>query len=404
VPAEVEIDTTEVIVAPGGEEVVEARLRNLGAVTDTFSLAVVGSGQGWTVIDPPLVTLFPGAEQTVRISMRPPRSSAVSAGESTMTLRVVPHGDPDDISMADVVVRILSFDDRRVSFLQPVGRGRERALFDLVLENDGNTRATCRLSLVDDSRRLAARFDPPAVAVEPGGREVVRVRIAARRTRMTGQPQPHLFSVKAVEDGHPTAQASATFLQAALIPERLGRWVIGAALLVGAAALAWVGLVKPAVDDAAEQAATRVVNERVAALEAEQPVTPDTTIVTPDGEVLVSNGVPWDEQWTVSAAQGDFTQSSAVTVDPGRVVRLTDVFWSNEAQDTGTLSLLRDGEVVLQWGLGSNRNWAQAFRNGIEVTAGGNLAVQLECDSPGDPTATTCQVAFTLFGVDEPAE
>src|SRR6187399_3341508 len=59
VPAEVEITAGEVIVAPGAEEVVEARLRNLGAVTETFSVTVVGAGQGWTVVDPPLVTLFP---------------------------------------------------------------------------------------------------------------------------------------------------------------------------------------------------------------------------------------------------------------------------------------------------------------------------------------------------------
>ena len=41
-------------------------------------------------------------------------------------------------------------------------RGRQRATYDLVVENDGNTRATCRLSVVDSSNRLGARFDPPA--------------------------------------------------------------------------------------------------------------------------------------------------------------------------------------------------------------------------------------------------
>ena len=30
--------------------------------------------------------------------------------------------------------------------------------------------------------------------------------------------------------------------------------------------------------------------------------------------------------------------------------------------------------------------------------------VQLACDEPGDPSATDCQVSFTLFGVDAPLQ
>jgi hypothetical protein len=115
-------------------------------------------------------------------------------------------------------------------------------------------------------------------------------------------------------------------------------------------------------------------------------------------------GTPWDRQWTLEAVQNNESLSDPVTVAAGHLLRLTDVLWSNETQDTGTLSILRDGEVVLQWGLGSNRNWAQAFRNGVELEAGVNLTVRLVCESPGDPTATGCDVSITLAGVDLPLE
>jgi hypothetical protein len=261
-PAKVEISAPEIIVAPGSEEVLEARLRNLGAATETFTIGTVGPAQGWTVVDPPLVTLFPGAEQTLRLSLRPPRSSAITAGEMTTTLRVVPHEEPDEVAVADVLVRILAFDERQLSIVQPVVRGRERAVFDAVLENNGNTRAACRLSLVDPTSRLGARFEPPSVAVEPGSREVVRIRVAARQQRYIGQPLPHLVTIKATEDGHAPCQASATFLQAAMVPEKLGRRLITATLVIGAGAAAWFGLLKPAVDRAAEKAATKAAEER----------------------------------------------------------------------------------------------------------------------------------------------
>ncbi len=404
-PAKVEISAPEVIVAPGSEEVLEAHVRNLGAVTDTFSVAPSGPGQGWTVVDPPLVTLFPGAEQTLRVSFRPPRSSTITAGEMTMTLRVVPQGDPDDVTTADALVRILAFDDRRLSIVQPVVRGRERAVFDIVVENDGNTRSTSRLSIVDPTNRVGARFEPPSVAVEPGGREVVRARVSARRQRFAGQPLPHLITVRATEEGHVTAQASSTFLQAALIPERIGRRLIALALLVGLGAATWFGVLRPAVDRAAEEAATVVVDERVAALQLELGQAPATSTTVPaEGAAIADAGESWDRQWTINAIQGDTSQTEPITVGDGRVLRITDVFWSNEAQDTGSVTLLRDGKVVLQWGLGSNRNWAQAFRNALEVDAGGNVAIQLVCVAPGDPTSTGCEVSFTLAGADAPAE
>jgi hypothetical protein len=205
----------------------------------------------------------------------------------------------------------------------------------------------------------------------------VRVRVSARKQRFAGQPQPLIFTVKATEDGHPSAQASATFLQAALLPERIGRWLIGLALLIGLGALAWFALLKPAVEDTAEDAARAAVVSAVPTTEDAPPTNTNVTVTTAPatGEPVSNDGVPWDHQWAVEATQGEVTQSESETVDVGRVLRLSDVFWSNEAQDSGTVTLLRDGEVVLQFALGSNRNWSQALRNGVEVPAGSNLAV-----------------------------
>jgi hypothetical protein len=410
-PAQVEISTPEVIIAPGDEELLEVRVRNLGSNTDTFSIAATGAGQSWAIVDPALVTLFPGAEQTVLLALRPPRRAAIPAGDVTMTIRVVPHNDPDEVATADVIVHILAFDERRLSFVQPVARARERAHYDLIVENDGNTRATCRLTAIDPTNRVAARFDPPSVAVEPGGREAVRVRISARRQRFAGQPLPHLFSVRATEEGHATAYASATFLQSALIPEKLGRRFILLCLLAGAVAGIWFGLLKPEVERIAEEAASEAVDARVAPLEAALATTPSSSIpaavatTDPPADAAAPEpveGVPWDQHWDITAPQNATTQTQNVIVDPGMQLQVTDVLWSNEALDNGTLSLLRNGDVVFEWALGSQPNFPSAFRNPIVVGAGGNLALRLKCDIPGDNTSTQCAVSFTMLGSQQP--
>ncbi len=174
-PAAAELTNIDVIVAPGDEAQVELRVRNLGNLTETFSFVPTGIAQGWTVVEPPTLTLFPGEVGTAEVVLRPPRSAAVSAGRSPFGVRIVPAGAPDEVAHADASVTVLAYDERSLSIAQPVLRGRRRAEFDVVIENRGNIQASLRLGIRQDARKMSGRFTPPSIGVDPGQSEAVRL-------------------------------------------------------------------------------------------------------------------------------------------------------------------------------------------------------------------------------------
>jgi hypothetical protein len=54
-------------VEPGSSVVLVLGITNLGATTDSFSLAPTGLAAAWTTVRPPYITLFGGAQATVEV-------------------------------------------------------------------------------------------------------------------------------------------------------------------------------------------------------------------------------------------------------------------------------------------------------------------------------------------------
>ena len=56
------LQATELLVTPGTEQAIELRVRNTGTVVDQFTFQPIGLAAGWISVEPPQVSLFPGAE------------------------------------------------------------------------------------------------------------------------------------------------------------------------------------------------------------------------------------------------------------------------------------------------------------------------------------------------------
>jgi hypothetical protein len=128
-------------------------------------------------------------------------------------------------------------------------------------------------------------FDPPALGIEPGGSQLVRLKLKATNRQWERRARTIPFRVDADQQGAPTASATGTFVQGPVLPDRLGARLGGAVLLLGALAGAWFGLVRPAIDDAEavskiELPTRRVPSTRPAGAPTSQP-TPVATRVAP---------------------------------------------------------------------------------------------------------------------------
>ena len=211
----------DIEVVPGTSAVFQLTIVNLGDTTETFSLAPVGLAAGWTTIRPGSVTLFGGSQEVVDVEVQPPllppprqgrrRSPCGSCRRATQTMsdRRRPR------------CRSAPTYTRRLHMLQPALRARRKAIYEMMLENQGNTQASCRLHLLDPTGRIDGDFDPPAAGVEPGASTLIRLKVHANRLQWERRSRTVQFTIDADQPGCPTASAPVTFVQASMIPERL---------------------------------------------------------------------------------------------------------------------------------------------------------------------------------------
>ena len=236
--------------------------------------------------------------------------------------------------------------------LQPALRARRTAVYEMMLENQGNTQASCRLHLLDPTGRVDGDFDPPAAGVEPGASSLIRLKVHANRLQWERRSRTVQFTIDADQPGAPTASAPVTFVQASMIPERLFVRLLALAVAVVALALVWFGIVKPAVRDAADDAvakqlpaaisSTSVVSTPVVAPNPNDSVPVSTVaVVTP----AVDQGKLFSKLLAPAAPAGQ-TLSQTVDVPAGSSFELTDFALQNPDQDTGAIRLLNGSEEI----------------------------------------------------------
>jgi hypothetical protein len=389
----------DVEVAPGTVVVLQLTVVNLADTTDSFVITPAGLAAAWTTITPSTITLFGGTQQDIEVRVAPPLLPGTGAGPTSLSVRIVPQSDPDEVRSVDTVLDITTVVDRRLDVLQPAQRGRYGAMFEMMLENRGNSQASCRLYLIDPTGRLEAEFDPPTAGVEPGVSTLVRAKVRATRMQWERRPRTIPFRIDAAETGCPTTTATATFVQSPVVPERvLGRLVgLGAALVL--LALAWVAVVRPAVRDAARDAVAGVPAAPASTVVGQEPDDTDTStpqVVLPaaDDEGVIIN-IPLPVISSVGAAV-----SVDYEVPKGKRLRITDIVVQNPNGDQGVMLVLRDTETLYTFRLDNILgDTGVALVTPIELRAGQRLIVNVTCGGVGDPTVPNCTQNVFASGV-----
>lgn len=404
------LSDTSIVASPGGEETVRLSVRNVGPDVETFAVVPSGLCAGWVTVAPATLALLPDEEQTVMVTLRPPRASTVVSGESVLALRIVPHGRPADVVVVEASVTVLEFASRRLVVAQPVQVGARSAVYDIVLENHGNQRASCRLSFTDPGGRLVGRFDPPSIGVDPGQSGSARLRVRARRLRWTGEARSSRFTIDAEQDGQQTATVGGTFVQSSITRSRTVGAIVGIGAAAAVIAAAWSLVVRPAIDDAAADAvADALVEDGTGAPVTSPPAVPDTgastgpstgpgpdTTAAPTVESTPA-GAALNATVTVSAAPGE-SASQQLDTD-GTAIEISDLVVQNPSEDLGRLTIGIGDDVLFTFDLETVYGFEQVeLQTPIVVSSGDALVVTVACDAPGDPAAPACSPAVFLSG------
>jgi hypothetical protein len=317
-----------------------------------------------------------------------------------VSVRVIPQSDPDEAVVAEAVVDVLSFDDRRIVALQPIQRARRRATYEFVLENHGNGLATCRLRLIDATDRIDGSFDPPAVGVAPGGSSLIRFKGHVVGHRFRRATRTLEFEVEAEQPGHQPVAAPMALVQPPTVSATGIAKALGAVAVVLALLTAWVGLVRPAIEDAvADEVSAQL--EELAPTEGSTPVATTTTLVAADDPTV--QGTPTFFRLEVAAEEAQ-TADDVITVPEGQQFDLTDVRVENPFNDSGVATLSVNGEQVFVWSLQNVRGTLFEPRiTQIRLVGGDVITFSARCEGIGNSQLNTCVNAVNLGGLQSDA-
>jgi hypothetical protein len=389
----------DIAVAPGSRLTLVLTIHNLGEATESYTIVPAGLTASWTTVKQGNLTLFGGSQQVIEIEVAPPAMPTTTAGPTAVSIRVIPLGDSDDAVVAEATLDVQSFDDCRVVALQPVQRARHRASFEFMVENHGNSLASCRLRLIDASNRIDGTFDPPAVGVVPGSASLVRLKSKARRGAFRRATRTLDFEIEAERQGHAPASTSLAFVQSPTIPAAAIARVLIFLAILGGLAIAWFALIEPTIEDAASDQ----VDERMAelAIESEGSTvdTPTTTSLPVSESDDAEEGEPTFFRLSVAPSLTQTADQSSTTPD-GEVFDMTDVRIENPFNDKGVATLLVNGEQVFIWSLDNIRG--QLFEpriTPIRLQPGDNVTFSVRCDEIGDATRSTCTNAINIGGI-----
>jgi hypothetical protein len=395
---------------PGESTSLSLAVENVSNRTESFTITPAGLTAGWTTVSRPNITLFAGSRDVVEVVVRPPAISSTTAGPTSMAVRVIPQANPDDAVVVESIVAVQAFDDRRITTLQPIQRSRRRATYEFMVENHGNNLANCRLHLVDASNRVDGSFDPPAVGVAPGSASLVRLNVRAQHRFIRRYQRQLDFEIEATEPDHEPAVGRATLIQSPTVSGRSVWRALAVLTALAAIVLAWFGVVQPELRDAAD----RAVEDRIAQLsdaavtvdtvpQVEVTTAPDEAAETADAAANPGEPVSYRIAVDVGITQD---RSESVSVPPDSQLFLTDLVLQNPNGDLGTAQLLRNGDILYEWDLGS-MNTANEFQprvSPLPFEPGDNIVLAVDCEVAGQTAGTGCEVAVLLGGLLVPAE
>jgi len=431
----------DVRVTPGQEAVSPVQVRNTGPVVDQFTVEVLGPAARWTVVEPPVLNLFPGDVGEVLVRFQPPRSPEALAGPVPFGVRFTSAEDPQASWVEEGTVNVEPFTDLRAILRPTTSKGRRRGKHQLDVENLGNIPLDTQIQPTDPDNQLRFKLNRPRFMALAGTSTLVRIVAVPRKRFMRGPDKNNPFQVLVLTGGAPELgpdgasvvpapaepiSVNGSFLQRSLLP----RWLVPAliallALAIIAAGL-WFALLKPTIKSLAKEqaaaqnsaAAANAADAKQQAQQAQQKADQAASAAAAAANPSASAGAGGDGTGPGGANDPnalnqpiDFRiQATAPTRTDGgfntftfpgqanKPLDITDLQLQNPFGDSGIIELRRGNTTVwLRFGLDNFRDYDDHFVVPIHFNKGDVLTFAVSCKAPG-PGRTQCTPAVSISG------
>jgi hypothetical protein len=198
VDVELTLPTAPVSLAPGVPTRVPVQVRNPYAQPVTLRLYVArGRAAGWATVDPPTISLEPGATTTAEVILQTPAQQPPSSSLVPFTVHAeeIAGGEPAGYATALLTVALpIPVTGELIT------RPGARHAYDLRLANDTRTPAPIRITASLDPPVGTVTVEPEAVQLEPGAALTAAIRAEPKRA-LIGTPKQYAVVVK-VQDAY----------------------------------------------------------------------------------------------------------------------------------------------------------------------------------------------------------
>ncbi len=372
-------------------------VRNDSDIVEAYRFEVVGECAPWTEVEPARLSLYPGTSEHVTVWLRPPRSPSVRAGELPLGVRVLPAERPESVVVSETTVVVESFAEQRAELVPERRRAWRRARYQVALHNDGNAPAAVTLAAPVTDDQLTYTLPERPVTIGPGELAELDLRVRVAKVLWFGKPVPwalRLNATAAAGSDTQEHQLEGELIQLPVFP----RWLLALLAALLALVLAWLLLVRPAVESAAREATDDRAQE-IAQAGAPDEQAPSTQSSGGGG----ANGQQESQQGQdsgggsgpVRAQQSSSTievrtdggdQGTGTYVVPAeQVFRITDVVLGNHQGDEGVLTIEFGDRTITTIALETFRNQDYHWVTPIDVPAGAAVTATVDCTRPGTP-------------------
>ncbi|WP_185921895.1 hypothetical protein [Streptomyces sp. WAC06614] len=442
-------DVTEV--EPGESASCTVKLFNDGTVVDSIHLDVLGDAKDWAKVSTSEVRVFPGEVETVEIVFSPPRKAGAPRGRTGYALRAMSQEDTERSAIVEGVVEVGAYHEVETELISRTLRGSRSARGRIAVDNLGNAPVTLRLTGADDDGKLRFRFPRTPVTVEGGTTRVVSYRLVPRSRFLRGEQRTHVYRIQAKGEGVRT-EAAGSLVQ----PAMLAPWAPKALLLAaGAAAVAFFlvpTLLTPTRDTMLKEDVASSQDKKSDPSKSSGPsnspaatgkgkeeknakdgagggtgkgkeeakggtgqVAPGVSVApgktNPDGTqqepppALSDDVKPAAFNLTANTApDGKYAVTAGDPVAKSQVLTVSDLNIVNAADDSGTLQLRRDNEVLREFDLkDAKKDWH--WTEPLTFTENQKVTIAVSCSNAKGKNCTPA-VAFTgrTYSMPAPAQ
>jgi len=156
----------------------EFTVRNPGNIVETYDVIVLGPAEAWVDVMPPMVSLFPGEEDTSTVELRPPMSHRVPAGTYAIGVKAQSQVRPDVSATAEMLVTVNPFYRFRCTMASTTFTLRTRATMLIQVTNEGNSTVTYEVKANDPEGFMNVRPKAPSLTLTPGESQWIEVLVS----------------------------------------------------------------------------------------------------------------------------------------------------------------------------------------------------------------------------------